>query len=233
MENIEIARILNEIADLLEIKGVPYKPIAYRRAADTVNSISKPVRNLDIHELNKLPGIGKSIAQKIDDLNKKGELPYFEGLKRECPIDFESLLTVEGVGPKTVKILYQSLNIKDLDDLEEMAKHHQIRRIKGMNEKKEKNILENIEFARKKTRSLLGHILPLANEIKEDLGKFSQVIDVEVAGSIRRKQETVGDIDILVITNNPNQVMEYFTNMDIIDRIIAKGPTKSTVRLKA
>jgi DNA polymerase (family 10) len=233
MENMEISRILNEIADLLEIKGVPYKPIAYRRAAETVKSHSEPVRELNIHELNKLPGIGKSIAKKIDDLNKTGELPYFEELKSECPIDFESLLAVEGVGPKTVKLLYQSLEIKDLDDLEEMAKHHQIRRIKGMNEKKETNILENIRFARKKTRSLLGDVLPLANEIKEELLKFNHVIEVEVAGSIRRKQETVGDIDILVITDNPHQVMEYFTNMEIIDRVIAKGPTRSTVRLKA
>jgi DNA polymerase (family 10) len=233
MENMEISRILNEIADLLEIKGVPYKPIAYRRAAETVNSHSEPVRELNIHELNKLPGIGKSIAKKIDDLNKTGELPYFEELKSECPIDFESLLAVEGVGPKTVKLLYQSLEIKNLDDLEEMAKHHQIRRIKGMNEKKETNILENIRFARKKTRSLLGDVLPLANEIKEELLKFNHVIEVEVAGSIRRKQETVGDIDILVITDNPHQVMEYFTNMEIIDRVIAKGPTRSTVRLKA
>jgi DNA polymerase (family 10) len=233
MENMEISRILNEIADLLEIKGVPYKPIAYRRAAETVKSHSEPVRELNIHELNKLPGIGKSIAKKIDDLNKTGELPYFEELKSECPIDFESLLAVEGVGPKTVKLLYQSLEIKNLDDLEEMAKHHQIRRIKGMNEKKETNILENIRFARKKTRSLLGDVLPLANEIKEELLKFNHVIEVEVAGSIRRKQETVGDIDILVITDNPHQVMEYFTNMEIIDRVIAKGPTRSTVRLKA
>jgi DNA polymerase (family X) len=233
MENMEISRILTEIADLLEIKGVPYKPIAYRRAAETVKSISEPVKELNIHELNNLPGIGKSIAKKIDDLNKTGKLPYFEELKSECPVDFESILAVEGIGPKTVKLLYQSLDIKDLDDLEEMAKHHQIRRIKGMNEKKEKNILENIRFARKKTRSLLGDILPLANEIKEELLNFSHALEVEVAGSIRRRQETVGDIDILVITDNPHQVMEFFTNMEIIDRVIAKGPTRSTVRLKA
>lgn len=233
MENVEIARILDEIADLLEIKGVPFKPIAYRRAAETVNSHSKPIENLSLHELNQLPGIGKSIAKKIEHLNKTGDLHYFEELKKECPIDFESLLAVDGVGPKTVKLLYQSLNIKDLDDLEEMAKHHQIRRIKGMSEKKEKNILENIKFAKKKTRILLGHILPLANEIKEKLEKFNQVLKVEIAGSIRRRQETIGDIDMLVVTHNPHQVMEFFTNMDLVDRVIAKGQTRSTVRLKA
>ncbi len=233
MDNVEIARILDEIADLLEIKGVPYKPIAYRRAAETVNSLSESVEDLKPNEIMKLPGIGRSITQKIVELNETGHLPYFEQLRKECPIDFESLLAVEGIGPKTVKLLYQSLNIKDLDDLEEMAKHHQLRRIKGMNEKKEKNILENIKFAKKTIRHLLGDILPLANELKEYLENFNLVNQVEVAGSIRRRQETIGDIDILVVTDNPHQVMEYFTTLDLVDRVIAKGPTKSTVRLNA
>ncbi len=130
MKNAEIARVLDEIADLLEIKGVPYKPIAYRRAAETVNSLSTPVEGLKPGEIMKLPGIGKSITKKIVELNETGYLPYFEELRRNCPIDFESLLAVEGIGPKTVKLLYQSLNVKDLDDLEEMAKHHQLRRVK-------------------------------------------------------------------------------------------------------
>lgn len=233
MENKEIARILDEIADLLEIKGVPYKPIAYRRAAETVKSLSQPVEDLKPDEIMKLPGIGESINKKIVELNETGHLPYFEELRKGCPIDFESLLAVEGVGPKTVKLLYQSLNIKDLDDLEEMAKHHQLRRIKGMSEKKEKNILENIKYARKTTRHLLGYMLPLAREIKAKLEEFNPVMRVEVAGSIRRRQETIGDIDILVVTDNPHQVMEYFAAMDLVDRVIAKGISKSTVRLKA
>lgn len=233
MDNKDIARILDEIADLLEIKGIPYKPIAYRRAAETLNSLSEPVENLTPKEINKLPGIGESITKKIIELNDTGHLPYFEELRKECPIDFESLLAVEGVGPKTVKLLYQSLNIKDLDDLEEMAKHHQLRRIKGLSEKKEKNILENIKYARKTTRHLLGYMLPLANALKAKLDESEHVIRVEVAGSIRRRQETIGDIDVLVVTDNPHQVMEYFATLDMVDRVIAKGISKSTVRLKA
>lgn len=232
MENVEIARILDEIADLLEIQGVPFKPVAYRRAAETVNSTSIPLQDLKPSEIIKLPGIGRSITNKIVELNSTGHLEYFEKLRRECPIDFESLLTVEGIGPKTVKLLYQSLGIKDLDDLEEMAQHHQLRRIRGMNEKKEMKILENIEYARKKTRHLLGCILPLAMEIKERLENFRHVDRVEVAGSIRRRQETIGDIDVLVVTDSPHQVVEYFTNLDLVDQVIVKGPTKSTVRLK-
>lgn len=233
MDNKEIARVLDEIADLLEIKGVPYKPIAYKRAAETIKSLSQPVEDLTSKEIMKLPGVGESITKKIVELNETGHLPYFEELRKQCPIDFESLLAVEGIGPKTVKLFYQSLDIKDLDDLEEMAKHHQLRRIKGLSEKKEKNILENIKYARKTTRHLLGHILPLANNIKEKLEGFKHVIQVEVAGSIRRRQETIGDIDILVVTDNPRQVMGYFVALDMVDRVIAKGISKSTVRLKA
>lgn len=232
MKNIEIVQILEEIADLLEIKGVQYKPIAYRNAAETVKSFSEPIEDLNQHQLIKLPGIGKSIAKKIDEINKTGNLTYWEDLKKECPIDFESLLAVEGIGPKTVKLLYQSLKIKDLEDLEDMAKHREIRKLKGMNEKREAKILENIKYTKKVTRNLLGNMLPLANEIKNDLKKLDKVVEVEIAGSIRRRKETIGDIDILVITDGPQEIMESFISMDNVDRVIAKGPTKSTVRLK-
>jgi DNA polymerase (family 10) len=232
MKNLEVAQILDEIADLLEIKGIQYKPIAYRRAAETINSLSESVEDMDKKELTKLPGIGKSIAKKIEEINKTGKLAYFEDLKKECPIDYESLLTVEGVGPKKVKLLYQTLKIKDLDDLESMAKKHEIRKIKGMNEKSEEKILENIRYAKKAIRNLLGHILPIANDLKNNLNDLDEVIRVEIAGSIRRRKETIGDIDVLAITDNPQKVMEFFTGMDDVDRVIAKGPTKSTVRLK-
>lgn len=232
MDNNEVAQILDEIADLLEIQGIPYKPVAYRRASETLKSLSEPVGKLEHNQLLKLPGIGKNIAQKIEELNKTGKLAYFEDLKRECPIDFESLLAVEGIGPKTVKLLYQSLDIKNLDELEDMAKHHKLRRIKGMSEKREAKILENVKNARKTTRNLLGYMLPLADEIKNNLSKLDKVMDVKVAGSIRRRKETIGDIDILVVTDNPIEIMEYFTSMDGVDRVIARGPTKSTVMLK-
>ncbi len=232
MKNLEVAQLLNEIANLLEIKGVQFKPIAYRRAAETVNSLSKPIENLNENELVELPGIGKSIAKKIVVMSKTGTLPYLEDLKKDCPIDYESLLAVEGVGPKTVKLLYQSLGVKDLDDLESMARQHEIRKLPGMKEKSEEKILSNIKFAKKSIRNLLGYILPLANELKNSLSELDEVIEVEIAGSIRRRKETIGDIDILVITDHPSEVMDSFTNFDNVDRIILKGSNKSTVRLK-
>ena len=232
MRNLEVAQILNEIADLLEIQGVQFKPIAYRRAAETVNSLSKPIENLGMYELVSLPGIGKSIAKKILMIDKTGSLPYLEDLKKDCPIDYESLLAVEGIGPKTVKLLYKSLGVKDLDDLESMARNHEIRKLPGMKEKSEEKILENIKFAKKSIRNLLGNILPIASDLKGKLNNLNVVLEVEIAGSIRRRKETIGDVDILVITDNPREVMDSFTNLDNVDRVILKGPTKSTVRLK-
>ena len=232
MKNLEVAQTLNEIADLLEIKGVQFKPIAYRRAAETVNSLSKPIENLNENELIELPGIGKSIAKKILQIDKTGLLPYFEDLKKDCPIDYESLLAVEGIGPKTVKLLYQSLNVKDLDDLEHMAREHEIRKLPGMKEKSEEKILENIKYAKKNIRNLLGYISPIAGELKNNLKLLDEVLEVEIAGSIRRRKETIGDIDILVITDNPLEVMDSFTSLGNVDRIILKGSSKSTVRLK-
>jgi DNA polymerase (family 10) len=232
MKNMEIAQILNEIADLLEINGVQFKPIAYKHAAETVNSLSKPIENLSMNELIELPGIGKSIAQKILTIDKTGSLPYLEDLKKNCPIDYESLLAVEGVGPKTVKLLYQSLNVKDLDDLERMAREHEIRKLPGMKERSEEKILENIKYAKKNIRNLLGYILPIAWELKNNLKLLDEVLEVEIAGSIRRRKETIGDIDILVITDEPVEVMDAFTHLSNVDRIILQGTSKSTVRLK-
>ena len=232
MKNLEVAQTLNEIADLLEIKGVQFKPIAYRRAAETVNSLSKPIENLSENELTELPGIGKSIAKKILTIDRTGSLPYFEDLKEACPIDYESLLAVEGVGPKTVKLLYQSLGVKDLNDLESMAREHEIRKLPGMKEKSEEKILENIKYAKKNIRNLLGYISPIAGELKNNLKLLDEVLEVEIAGSIRRRKETIGDIDILVITDNPVEVMDAFIHLSNVDRIILQGSSKSTVRLK-
>ena len=135
--------------------------------------------------------------------------------------------------PRSIKQFYNELGIKNLDDLEKNAKRHRIRRLKGMGEKTEEKILVNLDFARKSTgRNLLGHILPVAQEIKDDLKSLDYVFRVEIAGSIRRRKETVGDIDILVTTDRPKEVMKYFSNLDLVEDVVVSGPTKSTVRLK-
>ena len=232
MKNMKVATILYEVADLLEMKEEKFKPRAYRKAAGTVESLSKPIEELNQEELTKLPGVGNSIAEKIEEVIETGSLEYYENLKKEFAIDFESLHFVEGLGPKKIKRFYDELGVVDLDDLERAAKQHKIREMEGMGEKTEQNILENIEFARKKTgRKLLGYILPIAEQLKEKLKSFKPVLKVEIAGSIRRMKETIGDIDILVVTKENEKVMDFFTGLENVDKVILKGSSKSTVRL--
>lgn len=234
MNNLQIAQILNEIADLLEMKGVEFKPRAYRKAARSVKTLSRDIEDVyNAHELKELPGVGESIAEKISELIETGHLEYYENLKEEYPIDYEKLLAVEGIGPKTVKKLYKELHVKTLDDLEKAAKNHKIRELEGFGKKSEQEILENISFARSGTeRKLLGYILPVAQSVAETILSLDAVKRLETAGSIRRRKPTIGDIDILVITDTPEKVMDFFTNMDNVKKIIVTGPSKSSVRLE-
>jgi DNA polymerase (family 10) len=234
MKNQLVAAILNQVADLMEIDGVDFRTKAYRRAAHTVETLSEDIEDIKIEgRLQELPGIGEKIAGKIEEIVETGSLEYLDNLKKQFPIDYDALMAVEGLGPRSIKQLYNELGVKNLDDLEKNAKRHRIRRLRGMGEKTERKILINLDFARKSTgRNLLGHILPVAQKIKEDLSGNDLVFRVEIAGSIRRRKETVGDIDILVTTKNPGEVSDYFTSMDLVDDVVVSGPTKSTVRLK-
>jgi len=231
MKNREIAKILYEMADLLEIKGVEFKPRAYRRAAINIESLGVDVEELYKRgELEKVPGVGKSIAEKIVEYLKTGTIKKWEELKKEIPVDIESLSSIEGLGPKMIKTLYQKLGVKNMDDLERAAKQGRIRRLKGFGVKTEEKILESIEFARKKQeRFILGYILPEANAIVENLKPH--VDRISLAGSIRRRKETIGDMDILAVSSKPEVVMDIFTNMKGVDKVLAKGITKSSIRL--
>ena len=234
MKNQLVAAILNQVADLMEIDEVDFRTKAYRRAAHTVETLSEDIEDIKKKErLQELPGIGEKIAGKITEIVETGSLEYLDNLKKQFPVDYDALMAVEGLGPRSIKQLYNELGVKNLDDLEKNAKRHKIRRLKGMGEITERKILINLNFARKSTgRKLLGHILPVAQKIKEDLENYKPVLRVEIAGSIRRRKETVGDIDILVTTKSPLEVSAYFSTMDLVDDVVVSGPTKSTVRLK-
>ena len=233
MRNREIAKILYEMADLLEIKGVEFKPRAYRRAAMNIESLGVDIEELyNRGELEKIPGVGKSIAEKIAEYLKTGTIKKWEELKREIPVDIESLSSIEGLGPKMIKTLYEKLGVKNINDLERVAKQGRIRRLKGFGVKTEKKILESIEFARRKQeRFILGYILPEANKIVENLKPY--VSKISLAGSIRRRKETIGDMDILAISSNPDMAMEMFVKMESVDKVLARGITKSSVRLNS
>lgn len=230
MLNKKIAEILYEIADILDIKGVEFKPIAYRRAAQAIESLSKDIEEVyKENKLEELPGIGKHIADKIKEIIETGSLRYYKDLKKKLPIDFEGLMNVEGIGPKKVKLLWKKLGIKNVKDLEKAIKKHRLAKLKGLGEKTEKNILEGIDFAKKsKERMLLSEAMYIAEEI---INKLKNVKKINYAGSIRRGKETIGDIDILCCSNNKN-IMEEFVNLDIVKDIIAKGTTRSAIVTK-
>ena len=231
MKNAEVAKILYEIADLLEIEGVEFKPRAYRKAAQNIESLSVDIEDLYRRgELEKIPGVGKSIAEKIKEYLETGKVKKLEELRQKIPVDIKSLSAVEGLGPRMIKILYEKLGVKNLDDLERVAKERRIRRLKGFGEKIERKILENIEIARQRQqRFLLGFVLPEANAIVEELKPF--VKKISLAGSIRRRKETIGDVDILAVADDAEKIMDIFTSMKRVEKVLAKGITKSSVRL--
>jgi DNA polymerase (family 10) len=237
MKNQELAKIFYEIADYLKMDNVAFKPFAYQRAAMGLESLGEGVESIYQREgkkgLENIPGVGKNIAEHIEEYLKTGRLKYYEKFKKKMPMDLEEIIAIEGVGPRKAKTLYQKLKIKNVKELEAAAKAGKIARLFGFGEKTEKNILEGIAFLkRSKGRFLLGEILP---EVKEILGKLKTLKEVEeisVAGSVRRMKETIGDVDILITTKNPKKVMDFFVSLPGITKIWVKGPTKSSIRLE-
>ncbi|MBC7080951.1 MAG: DNA polymerase/3'-5' exonuclease PolX [Thermoplasmatales archaeon] len=231
MKNQEIAKLLYELADLLEIEGIEFKPRAYRKAAQNIESVGVDIEELyKKDELKKIPGVGKSIEEKIKEYLETGKISKLEEMKKKIPVDIEGLSKIEGLGPKMIKALYEQLGVKNLDDLEKAAREGKIRQLKGFGEKTEKNILEGIEIARKRQeRFLLGFALKDALDIIDLLKEY--VDKISLAGSIRRRKETIGDVDILAVSKNSEKIMDIFTSMKNVEKVIAKGDTKSSVRL--
>ncbi|MDP1538753.1 MAG: helix-hairpin-helix domain-containing protein, partial [bacterium] len=200
MKNQELAQIFYEIADYLEMEEVAFKPYAYQKAAVTLETLEEDVEEIykkgGIKALEQIPGVGKSIAEKIEEYLKTGRIKYYEEFKKRLPFDLEEIISVEGLGPKKAKVLYQKLGIRNLKDLEKAARAHKIAPLFSFGEKTERNILEGIAFLKKsKGRFLLGEILPQVKEILERLGKLKEIEQINVAGSVRRMKETIGDVD--------------------------------------
>ncbi len=238
MKNQEVADILYKIADVLELMDeIRFKIIAYRRAAQNIESLSKDIAEIykknGIEGLREIPGIGKDIAFKTEEIIKTGKLKYLDELKKKIPFDAESLMNIEGLGPKRINILYKKLMVKNAGELERAAKEKKIRDIPGFGVRAEENILKGIEFSKTiKKRFILGYIWPDILKLENELKKLREVERVEICGSARRRKETIGDLDILVISMKPEKVMDYFVKLEAVKRIIAKGSTKSTVILK-
>jgi DNA polymerase (family 10) len=236
--NREVARIIAEIGEFLDMEGIPFKPRAYEKAAQAVGDLDQPLSEMyqtgGLKALEQIPGVGASIAKKIEELLKTGHLKYYDELKKKIPVDLSGLRKIEGLGPKSIKKLYEELGIKTVSDLEKAAKAGKIAKLEHFGSKSEENILKGLEFLKKATgRLLLGAVLPVGRKIEERLKGLKEVERIALAGSLRRRKETIGDLDILVVSKKPVRVMDFFVSMPEVVRVTAHGETKSAVKLES
>jgi DNA polymerase (family X) len=216
--------------------NVQFRARAYYRAADTIAGLPESVADIynkkGIKGLLEIPSVGKAIAAKIEELIKTGRVSHLEELKAKIPINIDELSGIDGVGPKTIKSIYDRLQVRNLAELEKAATEGRLRKVPGFTEKKEQDMLRRIEFAKKgKSRRLIGEVWPLIKQIERSLSQLAGVKSAVACGSIRRMKETVGDIDYLVAAEDPELVMEFFINMPEVQEVIGRGPAKSFVRL--
>ena len=237
LTNGQIAEHLEETGLFYEMQGVQFKPRAYARAADEVGSFGRDVSSLfkekGLKGLREIPGVGPGIAAHIAALLETGTFSEYEKLRAKTPIDVLGLTRIENVGPKTALLLYRKLGVKDVAGLERAAKAGKIGKVPGLGAKTEQNILKGIGFVRAAgDRRILGHVLPLAQRIEEEMRKVAGVRHAVVAGSVRRRQETIGDFDFLVTTSKSERAMEEFASLPEVKSVVEHGPTKMTVRLQ-
>jgi len=236
MTNKEVAEILRRIADMLEIKGeIVYKALAYRRAADNIEYLGRDIEDVWREgKLREIPGIGKSLAEKLDELLRTGRMSYYEELQEEIPPGVVSLLQIPDVGPKTAKLVWERLGITSIAELERAAREGRLRALPGLGPKSEAKILAGIQsLYRRSERIPLGTALPVARELIEGLkAASSAILKIAAAGSLRRMKATVGDIDLLAASYEPEKVMEAFVNLPQVAEVSLSGPTKTTVILQ-
>jgi DNA polymerase (family 10) len=236
MTNAAIAKILREMSLFLDMTGVAFKPRAYEKAAYSVEGLDRPLAEIHagggVKALAELPGVGKGIAERIAELLETGKCKDHERLRKATPVDVSSLTAIEGLGPKMVKALYDDLGIRSVADLEKAARAGKIRTLPHFGEKMEQKILRGIGFLRQGSgRVPLGQVLDLARDIERRLGELAGVQKVALAGSVRRRKETIGDLDFLVVARKPKAVMDYFAAMSEVAHVHGKGTTKTLVRL--
>lgn len=232
MSNAEIARVLDDIAAALEIKGENvFKIRAYYKAAETIANLPEELATLRARgELRKLSGVGAGIAEKIEELLDTGKCTYHEQLQAEFSPALLELLRIPEVGPKTVKLLHEQLGIGSIAELEAAAEAGKLREIRGLGEKTEVNILKGIRQVRRfAERFPLAVVYPLATRIVELLAERAPLEQISPAGSLRRMRDTVRDLDLLVTANDPEQVMEVFVKLPMVREVTMRGPTKASV----
>lgn len=237
MSNREIADTFDKVADLLQIKGeIIHRVLSYRRAAESIRELPRELRAIAAEgKLTDIPGIGSTLAEKIQEMLDTGKLTFFERLTAEMPVGLVEVMNVNGVGPKKAKLFWDSINVTNLAELEAAARGGKLRDLPGMGAKSEQKVIEGIEaLARKSGRTPLGVALPAAQNILNVLLALPQSLEGAVAGSIRRARPTIGDVDLLIAVNDMADaapIMDTFVKQENVARILGHGPTKSSVEL--
>ena len=237
MINQDLAKIFLEMAELLEMQDVPFKPRAYEKASESIGSLGMDVREVykkgGVKGLWGIPSVGRGIAEKIEEYLKTGHVREYEQMKKKIPVDISGLTAIEGVGPKAIKALWEKLRIKSVADLERAALAGKIAGLPGFGKKSEEKILKGIEFLKQSGgRFRLGDILPYVRALEAELKSIDEVDELVVAGSVRRWKETIGDVDILAVSRKPKAVMAHFVGLEDVANVYAHGETKSMVRMK-
>ncbi|MDQ4100793.1 MAG: DNA polymerase/3'-5' exonuclease PolX [Thermoproteota archaeon] len=239
-KNSDVAKVMRDLGFLTEISeedpNVQFRARAYYRAADTIANLPENVTDIyskqGVKGLLEIPSVGKAIALKIEEYLKSGKIHHLEELKAKVPVSIDEMYGIEGIGPKTIKMFYDKLQIKNLADLEKAATEGKLKTLPGFTEKKEHDIIKQIEFFKRgRGRFIIGEIFPLVKQIETRLQSISGVINAVATGSIRRMKETIGDIDYLVVCNDPEQVIDFFVKMPEVQEILGKGQAKAFVKL--
>jgi DNA polymerase (family 10) len=234
MRNSDIAAILEEVADLLELKAVAFKPNAYRKAARSVREMGQELEEYRKKEdLRAIPGVGEAIAKKVEEILDTGRLRYLDEMKEELPAGLLQLMEVPDIGPKTAMRLYKELRITNLHELKAAAEAHQIRELKGFGEKSEERVLQGIALLERRSgRMLLGYAYPTAERMRSYIQEKAGLKLISLGGSLRRMKETIGDVDLLAGSKDAGKVMDVFTSYPEVEEVLERGTTKSVVRLK-
>lgn len=234
LTNREIADIFARVADMLEIRGdIIHRVLSYRRAAETIQELPRDLRAIAAEgKLTDLDNIGKTLAEKIEEMLNTGELEFYNRLAQEIPPSLVDIMHINGVGPKKARLFWQELNITTVDELKAAAEAGKLRDLPRMGEKSEKQVLAGIEALSRRTgRTPLGTALPAAQEILNRLLALPQSIEGAIAGSIRRGRPTIGDVDLLVASDDAAPIMDAFVTMPNVARVLGHGPTKSSIEL--
>jgi DNA polymerase (family 10) len=238
MDNAQLGRVFRDLAAYLEMDDVPFKPRAYEKAAQAIESQDRPLADVyraqGLKGLKAVPGVGTSMAEKLEELVTTGHCALHDEYRRRLPVDVAGLTALEGIGPKAVKVLYAELGVRTVEDLANAARAGTVRTLPHFGERSEQNILRALTVvAATAGRHLLAAVLPVVDELARRLGTVPGAGRVTVAGSIRRRRETIGDADLLVVARRPAAVMDAFVGLPEVAHVLGRGTTRASVRLQS